>query len=151
MKTDKKSIESFFETRHIAIAGVSRNPKKFGNVVYQELKTNGYTVYQVNPNVSELNGEVCYKSVSELPPEAASLLIATSKGQTLQVLKDAVTKGIRNIWIQQMSETKEAIEFARSSNITPIMKECIFMFAEPVKGFHKFHRNIKKFFGALPK
>jgi hypothetical protein len=32
-----------------------------------------------------------------------------------------------------------------------ISKQCILMWAEPVKSIHKFHRNLKKLFGLLPK
>jgi hypothetical protein len=50
-----------------------------------------------------------------------------------------------------MSDTKITVEIAQENNISLITNECIFMFAEPVSGIHKFHRAIKKFFGRLPK
>jgi len=31
-------VQSFLEPKKLAIAGVSRNPKKFGRVVYEHLK-----------------------------------------------------------------------------------------------------------------
>ena len=39
--TSLKSIESFLSQEHIAVAGVSRNSKKFGTVVYHHLKERG--------------------------------------------------------------------------------------------------------------
>ena len=50
----KKDIEKFLEPKKLAIAGVSRNPKKFGHQVYEELKKKGFEVYPVNPQTSEI-------------------------------------------------------------------------------------------------
>ena len=151
MKPSKQLIQTFFETKKIAIAGVSRDSKKFGSVVFKELKEKGFDVYPINPNVDNIYGEKCYQSLSGLPADVSSLLIVTPKPNTLDLLKEAVSKGFKNIWIQQNSETPEVIEFVKSRNLDLIMKQCIMMHAEPVKGFHKFHRAIKKIFGLLPK
>ena len=45
-----KSINDFLSVKELAIAGVSRNNKKFGGMVFQELKAKGYKLYPVNPN-----------------------------------------------------------------------------------------------------
>ena len=150
MKPTKKLIQAFFEPKKIAIAGVSRDSKKFSTVVFHELKKRGFDVYPVNPNVDSILGVTCYRSVSALPADVSSLLIVTPKPHTLDLLKEAVSKGFRNIWIQQMSETHETIAFVKSRDINLIMKQCILMHAEPVKGFHKFHRTINRIFGLLP-
>jgi uncharacterized protein len=151
MKPTKQQIAEFLAVKTIAVAGVSRNEKKFGATAYKELKERGYRILPVNPNTPELYGETCYPSVGALPAEVTSLLIVTPKTQTLGVLKEAVGKGIRNIWIQQMSENAETIEYVKTLERKPVIKQCILMHAEPVKGFHKFHRTIYNFFGVLPK
>jgi predicted CoA-binding protein len=151
MKTSRASINSFLETRKLAIAGVSRDQKKFGYAVLRKLKEIGYDLYLIHPDTDSLHGEPCYRNISLLPGGIGGLLIITPKTETLGVVKDAVKKGIPNLWIQQMSETSESIEYALNNNINLITGQCIFMFAEPVEGFHKFHRNLKKLFGRLPK
>ena len=85
-----------------------------------------------------------------LPICVESLLVMTPKPQTAGVVKEARAKGIKNIWIQQMSDTPEAILALEGSGINVITKECIMMFHNPT-GIHKFHRGLKKFFGRLPK
>jgi predicted CoA-binding protein len=151
MKTSKKDIDRFFEPKKLAIAGVSRNKKKFGNNVFMELRNKGYDVIPINPTAKEIDGVKCYSNVNELPPDIKSLLILTPKDQTDMVLREALNKGITNIWVQQMSETDETIKLAEEYQVDIINKKCIFMFAEPVVGVHKFHRAIVKFFGRLPK
>ncbi len=151
MKTSRQSIERFLETRKLAIAGVSRDPKKFGNMIYKEMKDLGMEVCPVNPNTGQINGEKCYNSVNELPSGIGYLLVVTPKSRTLDTVREAVGKGIENIWIQQSSETREVIDYLKDKPVKVVTHECIFMWLEPVKSIHKFHRAIRKFFGRLPK
>ncbi len=145
-----KQIDDFLSGRQIAMAGVSRNPKKFGYVAFKELREKGLELIPVNPGATEINGIKAYNSVSALPEGIDSLLVMTPKPQTAAVVKEARAKGIKNIWIQQMSDTPEAILALEGSGINVITKECIMMFHNPT-GIHKFHRGLKKFFGRLPK
>ena len=151
MKVTKKDIEKFLEPRKLAIAGASRNPKKFGHGIFIELLNKGYEVIPVNPHANEINGVKCYHKVSEIPDDVKSLLIVTPKEETDGVLREAINKGITNIWVQQMSETEDTIKIAEEYQVDVIYKKCIYMFAEPVAGFHKFHRTIVRIFGGLPR
>jgi len=146
----KKDIEKFLEPKKLAIAGVSRDPKKFGHQVYDELKKRGYEVYPVNPQTSEIAGEKCYRSVSELPAGVDRMLIVTPKNETDAILREAVKKGITRVWVQQMSETKDTVKIAKEYNVDLISKKCIFIYADPVTSIHKFHRTLLKWFGRLP-
>ena len=44
MKVSRKHIDKFFEPKRLAMAGASRNPKKFGYGVFKELQKKGYEV-----------------------------------------------------------------------------------------------------------
>ncbi|MCX6241613.1 MAG: CoA-binding protein [Bacteroidetes bacterium] len=151
MKTSRKAIEAFLESKKLAIAGVSRDPKKFGHVVFTDLKKKGFELYPVNPGIDFIDGQPCFHSVRALPADVRHLLIVTPKIKTLEIVKEAIEKGINNIWIQQMSDTTEALDYLKDKQVNLINKECILMWADPVSGFHKFHKTIKKIFGALPK
>jgi predicted CoA-binding protein len=65
-------------------------------------------------------------------------------------VQEAVAKGVDHLWIQQMSETPEVMDFLKDKKVTLITRECILMWIEPVKSIHKFHRCIRKIFGRLP-
>ena len=146
-----KTIEDFLSTKKLAIAGVSRNPKKFGGAVFKQLTETGFTVYPINPNAEMIRETRCYPDVSSLPGEVDRLFIVTPKKQTLSIVEDAAKKGIKKVWIQQMSHSDEAIKLAEENNMELITKECILMFVEPVGGVHKFHRFFKKLFGSYPR
>ena len=104
----------------------------------------------VNPNFKENNPERHeYKSLDELPDGSDNLLVLTSPLQTNSVINQAIEKGIGNIWIQQKSETPQALELCRENNINLISNLCIFMFTQP-GGIHKFHYGMKKIFRTIP-
>ena len=121
MKVTKEQINSFIDGNTIAIAGVSRSSKKFGHQVFSELKKKGYNVIPINPHAENIEGESCYKTVKDLPDNIDSLLIVTPKSETDGTLREAIQKGIKNIWVQQMSDTKETLRIAEE-----YQKEIIF-------------------------
>ena len=49
LKTTKTTVTDFLSQRVLAVVGASRDPKKFGNSIYRELKRKGYKVLPVNP------------------------------------------------------------------------------------------------------
>jgi hypothetical protein len=144
-------IQDFLAPRKMAMAGVSRNPKKFGGAIFKELKEKGFELYPINPNAEEIQGVKCYKSVSDLPAEVEHLFIVTPKYETDVVARAAVSKGMKMVWIQQQSETPEAVKTIEEAGIPLIYKKCIMMFADPVKSVHGFHRFLVKTFGGYPK
>ena len=151
MSINKEMINSFLAAPIIAVAGASRNPKKFGYMVLDAMKKKGIRVLPVNPETDTIGDLPCYRNVAALPSGTDHLLIVTPKTVTLSVMKESLEKGILNIWVQQMSETPEVIEFAKANQMNLVYGKCILMFLEPVQGFHKFHRTLLKLFGRLPK
>ena len=144
-------INNFLAPRKMAIAGVSRNPKKFGGSIFKELKEKGFDLYPVNPNADEIQGIKCYKSVDDLPAEVEHLFIVTQKHETESVARAAIKKGVKMVWIQQQSDTPDAVKLIQEAGIPLIYKKCIMMFADPVKSVHGFHRFLVKTFGGYPK
>lgn len=144
-------INDFISPRKIAVAGASRNPKKFGGYVFNELKQKGFLLYPVNPNADEIQGEKCYKTIADLPEDVTRLLILTPKNETANIAEAAAKRGIKMVWIQQTAETPEALKILEDAGIPVIYKKCIMMFANPVKGGHAFHRFFVKAFGSYPR
>lgn len=145
-----KQIEDFIASQPVAMVGVSRNPKKFGQMAFKELRGKGLNVIPVNPAAGDILGEKTYPDINSLPSEVRGVIIMTKKDQTAAVVREARNKGIKNIWIQQNSDSKEAIKELEGSDINFITGECILMHYKP-HSIHKFHRAINKFFGKYPK
>ena len=148
--TTLKQINDFLDSQPIAMVGVSRNPKKFGYAAFKELKEKGMKIIPVNPEADQILGEKSYPNVSVLPSDIKGIIIITKKEKTASVVREAKEKGIKQIWIQQMADSKEALDELRGSGINFITGECILMHYKP-HSFHKFHGSLKKFFGRFPK
>lgn len=146
----QKQINEFIASEPIAMVGVSRNPKKFGFAVFRELKEKGMNVIPVNPKTAEIHGAKVYPNIKSLPAEVKGLLVTTQKSATAGLVREAREKGIKQIWIQQMSESQEALKELEGSGINYISGQCILMYYKP-HGIHKFHGRLKKFFGRWPK
>lgn len=145
-----RQINEFLASEPIALAGVSRNPKKFGFAAFRELKEKGMNLIPVNPHADEIHGTKVFRDIKSLPETVKGLIVMTRKDQTAGVIRDAREKGIKQIWIQQMAETKEALKELEGSDINFITKECILMHYKP-HSIHKFHAGIRKFFRLFPK
>lgn len=148
--TSKETVDNFMKCKNIAVVGVSRKNSKFGNVIYKELKNKGYNVYGVNPNMDIIENDKCYKDLHELNGKIEAVVNVVQPKQTLEVVKEASSIGVKNFWMQQGSESDEAINYCKENGINEIHKECILMFTEPVDSIHKVHKWFWKILGKLP-
>jgi predicted CoA-binding protein len=145
-----KQINEFLDSQPIALVGASRNPKKFGYSAFRELKEKGMKIIPVNPFADEILGEKAYPNLKMLPPEVQSIIVFTKKDKTASVIREAKERGIKHVWIQQMADSREALDELKGSGINYITGQCILMHYKP-HSIHKFHGNLKKFFGSFPK
>lgn len=145
-----QQIQDFIASEPIAMAGVSRNPKKFGFAAFRELKEKGMNIIPVNPFATEIHGSKVYPDIKSLPDNVKGLIVMTGKDKTPGVIREAREKGIKHIWIQKNAETGKEISELEGSGINLITKECILMFYKP-DGVHKFHVALKRFFRRYPR
>jgi len=149
--TTRTSIEGVLSQKVLAVAGASNNPNKFSHGAYKELKARGYRVLPVNPNAQTIDGDTCYASLQALPEKVGGLVVVTQPAVTEQLVQEAVSLGIKNIWLQQGSESLEAVQFCQEHGINLVSGECIMMY-QPHPSFpHSLHKFIKFALGSKPK
>lgn len=145
-----ESIKSFLGLKTIAVVGVSSKSKGFGIAVYKHLKDHGYSVFGVNKNGGYANNEKLYNSLSNIGNKIEGVVTVVPPSETKIIVQEAHELGIKNIWMQQGSESKNAINFCKDNGINVVHNECIMMFVEPVKSIHSFHRWVNKLVGKYP-
>jgi len=118
--SQRKDISRFLDAKKFAVAGASTQRHKYGNKVLRCYLEHGYDVTPVNPGADEVEGITCVASVADLPPEVDALSIITAPAVTTEVVKQAIEKGIKNIWMQPGAEEPEAIELCRQHAINYI-------------------------------
>ena len=132
--------QTFLKCKRIAVVGVSRSNAKFGNMSYKELKSKGYTVVPVHAEMEVFDGDPCYKKVSEISPAVEGVFICVTPARVVEILKDGAQAGIHHFWLQQGSESNEALAMGKELGLNIASGGCIMMYAEPVKSVHAFHR-----------
>jgi uncharacterized protein len=146
-----ESIKTFLQIKNIAVVGVSSKGTGFGVSVYEHIKNNGYKVYAVNRNGGFSRETKLYNSLSQIEDRIDGVITVVPPAETELVVQQAKELGIKNIWMQQGSQSKSAVQFCNENKINVVDGECIMMFVEPVKSLHSFHRFIKKLVGKYPK
>lgn len=143
------SINDFLASKTIAVVGVSRTGRKFGNTILSTLRTSGYHVLPVNPSAEHVAGERCYPDLRSLPSAVDGVVTVVPPAQTAGIVREAIAAGIRRVWMQQGSASDEAVRLCEENGVSCIRNECILMYAAPVRGIHAFHRWLWRLIGRL--
>jgi predicted CoA-binding protein len=149
--TTREAVDGFVSQKVLALAGASRSGKKFGNAVLKELRAKGYEVLVVHPDADTIDGVPCYRSLADLPKPAGGLIAVVPPPETRRLVTEAAAAGITRVWMQQGSESPEAVRFCEENGMVAVHGECILMFVEPAAFIHRFHRWIWSVLGKLPR
>ena len=147
----KSRISQFLSADKIAVAGVSRNKNKFGSIVYRELLKKNINAVPVNPNMETAEGNPCFSDISVLPKDVDAVVCVVKPQETEEIVRQALAAGITKIWMQQGSESEDAVSFCLENNMSVVSNACIMMYAQPVTSIHKLHAGIAKLFGKYDK
>jgi len=142
-------VQEFLAQRRLAVVGVSADPKKFGNVIHRELMQHGYDVIPIHRDMREIDGVRCFPDLASVPGDIDGVIIMVPSTASAAVVRDCIARGVTRVWLFKGlgapgAVSDEAIELCRTSGIDVVAGACPLMFLEPVAGFHRFHRGIRK-------
>lgn len=118
--TDEAKIKTFLEGRRFAVVGASTNREKYGNKVLRVYQQNKLEVVPVNPAGGEVEGLTAYPDLPSIPGTIDGVSIITPPKVTEQVVAQALSLGIKNIWMQPGAESDAAVELAEQDNANVI-------------------------------
>jgi hypothetical protein len=154
MSTLKQAADEFLSQRRIAVAGVSRDGKQSANLIYRRLRHTGHTVFAVNPNAEEVEGDRCYASVAAIPDGVDGVVIATPADASVDVAADCATAHVQRVWIHRGvgpgSASEAAVAVCRQHGISVIPAGCPCMFGDTADPGHKCLRAMMRITGKLP-
>lgn len=113
-------IEAFLAASTYAVAGASSRREKYGNKVFRALLAAGRQAYPLNPAQDEIEGHRAYPSIADLPVVPDALSIITPPIVTRQVVAEAISVGVKHIWMQPGAGDAEASQAAREAGINVI-------------------------------
>ena len=123
----KDLVKDFLKQRRFAVVGSFINKEKFAYRILIDLKKKGYEVFPVNPRLGEVEGRVCYKTISDIPHSVDVANIVTPPQVTESILKECLQKGIKRAWIQPGAESQDAIKFCHDNDIKVIHSMCVML------------------------
>lgn len=109
----------------IAVVGATDNATKYGSVIYRDLKRKGYTVFPVNLNRAEVDGDRAYPTLDELPEKPTIVNIVVPPKVTLRILRQCLELGLDNIWLQPGAESPESLAFLQEHGFNYLANACI--------------------------
>jgi hypothetical protein len=141
----KQAATEFLALKRIAVTGVSRSPKDHGaNVVYKRLRDRGYTVYAINPNADEVEGDPCFHDLKSVPEGVEGVVIGTSPRNAEATMREAVDLSIGRVWMHRGpgagSVSDEATRYGREHGVVVIDGGCPLMFDPTADTGHKVMR-----------
>lgn len=151
----KQAAEEFLSNSRIAVTGVSRAPENHGaNIVYKRLRDRGYTVFAVNPNADEVEGDPAYVNLKAIPGGVQAVVIGTRPEIAEATMRECVDLGIRHVWMHRAfgtgSVSEAAAAYGRDHGVTVIDGGCPLMFDPTADGGHKAMRWLSSLTGKVP-
>jgi uncharacterized protein len=113
------------EPRTIAVVGLSDIPVKPSHYVSEYMQQHGYRILPVNPALTEVLGEKCYGSLSDLPVKPDVVNVFRLPKAIPAIVDEMLTLGLKNIWVQQGIVNNEAAERAEQGGMNVVMDRCI--------------------------
>jgi predicted CoA-binding protein len=110
MSQDK--IKTFLSGKRFAVVGASQDRQKYGNKVLRVYQQNKMDAVPVNPTADEVEGLKAYPDLPSVPGNVDGVSIITPPRITEQVVNQALSLGIKNIWMQPGAESDAAIDAA---------------------------------------
>lgn len=113
-------IDAFLKSQAFGVVGGSKNREKYGNKILRCYLQHHKTVFPVHPTETEIEGQPCLKSLSELPSEVKSLSIVTPPPVTEKIVEEAHAHGIKNVWMQPGAASEKAVEFCKAHQMNVV-------------------------------
>ena len=118
------SLEAFFKPKSVAVIGASREPRKFGHVIFKNFVESEFTgkTYPVNPKADVILGCKAYHSLKEIPAELDLAVISVPAPSVPGLIDECVSKNVKAAVIvsggfREIGEKGERLELEISRRI----------------------------------
>ena len=112
-------------TQTIAVVGLSANQLRASYFVGYYLKRHGYQVIPVNPRETEILGEKCYPSLTEVPVQVDVVNVFRAPDALPGIAREAVAIRADALWCQFGVINEEGARIAEDGGLTVIMDRCV--------------------------
>ena len=134
MNSEDEIEKSLTRYRTVAVVGLSADPSKYSHVVATFLKSEGWRIIPVNPNVEEILCEKSFKSLVDLPEslqkEVEVVDVFRRSEDVPPIVDQTIQLKERNgkpyvVWMQLGIVNEEAAKRAKNASLTVVMDKCM--------------------------
>ena len=104
----------------VAIIGASKDRAKFGNKAVRAFQQEGYTVYPVNPNETEVEGLKAYPTISDVPVRPFMVSVYVQPNVLVKLLPAIAARGCDELWLNPGTESAEVLAEAERLGLNAI-------------------------------
>src|SRR5271157_4661298 len=102
-------------SKTIAVIGASPKRDRPAHWISIYLKDHGYKVIPVNPGQTEILGDACYRSLSEVPEPVDIVDIFRDPAAVPGIVEEAIAKKAKVVWMQEGIVHNAAANKARAA------------------------------------
>jgi predicted CoA-binding protein len=125
MVTQAQERQLLETAKVIAVVGYSNDPTRTSYQIGKFLKQVGYTVYPVNPSVSEIDGEKVYATLADVPEPIDIVNVFRRSEYLAGVVDAAIAVQAKAVWAQLGVFDNDAAAKAEAAGLTMVMDTCI--------------------------
>ena len=125
--TDEELRDLLFDTKVIAVVGLSANPDRPSNQVAWYLHHQGYRLFGVNPSCPEpeVFGVPMLPSLDQVPEPIDLVDVFRRPEYTPQVAREAVAAGAGAVWLQLGIRSDEARAVVTEAGLRYVEDRCL--------------------------
>jgi uncharacterized protein len=120
-------VDVLAAAKRIAVVGMSSDPEKPSHRIPGELIKRNFRVIPVNPAESRILGQPAYDSLADIPEEFDVDIVNVFRpaGEAPEIVRAAIDRGVRTVWLQEGIVSHEAREIARDAGLAYLEDTCI--------------------------
>jgi uncharacterized protein len=114
-------------SKTIAVVGLSSNPRRPSHEVAAYLQSVGYTIIPVNPNESEVLGQISYARLEDIPVPIDIVDVFRRPEEVPPVADSAIAIHAKALWLQQGITNSQAAARAHAAGLLVVEDACLFI------------------------
>ena len=134
LPTDDELRSILGSARTIAVVGLSSKPSRPSHEVAAYLQGKGYRTVPVNPNETEVLGELAFASLLDVDVPVDAVDVFRRVEHTPEIARQAVQIGAKVLWLQEGIVNEDAYRIATEGGLEVVMGACMMRTRERLEG-----------------
>ena len=123
---DPLTIQRILNTaKTVAVVGLSKNPLRASYFVGYYLRRHGYRVIPVNPGETEILGQKCFRTLTDIPVSIDVVNVFRAPDALPAIAREAVAIRAGALWCQFTVINEEGARIAEAGGLSVVMDRCI--------------------------